>query len=510
MAEREVGDRSHLRGWIEVLSRRRVVIAVAALIGAGLAVAGTFATRPSYSAGAVVLVPSPAAGSPQRTLADELQLARGDAVRKGAVSALGYQAAVTVSSSATADVLIFTAHGTDRGQVAAIANAYAGAFITQQRADLRTALPPAAVVKAAVTPASATAGTVTRNGVVGFLAGAVAGLAIAFLVDHLDEAITSRRVAERSCGGRPVLGLIPNVRSWRRRRTALALTEDPASGPAEAYRTLGTAVRFVGSGAPTRVVAVTSPGAGEGKTTVVANLAVCFARAGRRVIVLSADLRRPRVHDFFGLANDTGLTSLFGGQDKLPDVLLPVPGEPRLRVMPSGPLPPNPAEILSAAGMRQLCGVLRENADLVLIDCPPVLPVTDALLVAKMVDSVLLVASVSSTTRTELERAFEMLDLVGAPVVGTVLNRVPTRGPRASRFGCAFGGANQAAGPPVSTPPAQSGPVPETSGPSRATVDLRSSRRNGSGPSRPKTARAEPRRRIDYSHEFTPPKARSK
>ena len=388
MAQPGVGDRPHLRGGFHVLNRRRLVIGLAALIGAGLALTGSLVISPTYSAGAVVLVPSPASSSPQRTLADELQLARGDAVRKAAVSALGYQAAASVSSSSTADVLTFTAHSTDRAHAAAIANAYANAFITQQRAEHPGPDKGPTVVKAAVTPASTPPRTVIRNGVLGFLAGTVVGIAIAFLVDHLDESVTSRQVAEQACGGRPVVGLIPNVRAWRRNGTPLALAEDAASGVAEAYRTLGTSVQFVGTGAPNRVVAVTSPIAGDGKTTAVANLAVYFARAGKRVIVLSADLRRPRIHELFGLGNDTGLTSLFSGQSGLADILLPVPGEPRLRVIPSGPIPPNPAEILSVDAMSRLCGVLRENADMVLIDCPPVLPVTDALLVSQMVDGV--------------------------------------------------------------------------------------------------------------------------
>ena len=109
-----------------------------------------------------------------------------------------------------------------------------------------------------------------------------------------------------------------------------------------------------------------------------------------------------------------------------------MPAEPRLRVIPSGPIPDNPAEILSVGGMRQLCGTLRQNADLVLIDCPPVLPVTDALLLSQMVDGVLLVASVTSGSRTDLDRAYRMLELVHAPVFGTMLNRVPARGPRAA------------------------------------------------------------------------------
>jgi polysaccharide biosynthesis transport protein len=511
MAQSGGGEQSHLRGFLRVLNRRRLLITLVALLGAGLALAYSFASRPTYSARALVLVPSTAAGSPQRTLADQLQLARGDAIQRAAESALGYQANASVSSSSSADVLTFTAHSTDRAGAAAVANAYADAFITQQRARQSAGRQGPEIVEAAVTPASsATSRTAIRNGVLGLLGGLVFGIALAFLVDHLDERITSRQVAERACGGRPVVGLIPKMRGRRRKRAPLALAENPASGVAEAYRTLGTSLQFLGTGRPNRVVAITSAVAGDGKTTAVANLAVSFARAGRRVIVLSADLRQPRIHEFFGLGNDAGLTSLLRGEAGLADILFTVPGEPRLRVIPSGPIPPNPAEILSLDGMRQLCGLLRDNSDMVLIDCPPVLPVTDALLLSQMVDGVLLVVSVSTTTRTELDRACGMLDLVHGPVTGTVLNRVPTRGPGASAFGPSLAAGRQTRRPPASTAPAPPVQVPAPSGSGRATVDLRSSRRNSRQPGRPKTSRSDPRRLLDYSHEFGPTRVRSK
>jgi capsular exopolysaccharide synthesis family protein len=504
---------SHLRGYVQVLSRRRFLIALTALVGAGLALAWSFATTPSYSANAVVLIPAPAAGSPERSLADELQMARGDAVRQAAISALGYHAEVGVTSSSKADVLTFTAHSQDRARASAVANAYATAFIAERQSQASAAGSPPTVVKAAITPASDhRVRTLVSDGLVGLLVGLVAGIGLAFLADHLDEDIASRQVAEDACGGRPVVGVIPNVRPWRRRGAHLALAENASSGVAEAYRTLGTAVQLLGTrregdDGRNRVVTVTSAGPGEGKTTAVANLAVCFARAGRRVIVLSGDLRRPRVHEFFGLANDTGLTSLYRGE-ALGDVLLPVPAEPRLRVIPSGPIPDNPAEILSVDGMRQLCGTLRQNADLVLIDSPPVLPVTDALLLSQLSDGVLIVASVTSGSRTDLDRAYRMLELVHAPVLGTMLNRVPTRGPRARAYGYTFTGGHPAAPATPKSASAAATPPPDKSQPPQPAVDLTT-------PLSPATPRTRPKvhsggRRLDYSHEFAPSRARRK
>jgi receptor protein-tyrosine kinase len=516
--------RSHLRGYVQVLSRRRFLIVVTALVGAGLALAWSFATLRTYSASAVVLIPAPAAGSPQRTLADELQMARGDSVRRAAISALGYRAGASVSSGSRADVLTFTAHSRDRARAAAVANAYAIAFLAERPAGTVGAANTPTIVKAAITPVSDRVRTLVSNGIIGLLAGLIAGIGLAFLADHLDEDISSRRVAEDACGGLPVVGVIPNVRSWRRQGTHVALAEDASSGVAEAYRTLGTSVQLLGSAGPNRVVAVTSAGPGEGKTTAVANLAVCFARAGRRVIVLSGDLRRPKVHEFFGLTNETGVTSLYSRNAGVADVLLPVPAEPRLRVIPSGPIPANPAEILSVDGMRELCGVLRKNSDLVLIDCPPVLPVTDALLLSQMADGVLIVASVPSGSRTDLDRAYRMLELVHAPVLGTMLNRVPTRGPRARGYGYTFSGGHAArppspkitSGDPVrardkgrSGPPSAGQSSAGQSSAGQRTVDLTTSQRPTKPPSRPKKPHSAGRR-LDYSHEFAPSRSGKK
>jgi capsular exopolysaccharide synthesis family protein len=154
---------------------------------------------------------------------------------------------------------------------------------------------------------------------------------------------------------------------------------------------------------------------------------VSFARAGQRVIIVSGDLRRPRIHNFFDAPNDSGLTSIILGELSADEALHEVTGEPRLRVLASGPIPPNPAEVLSLERVRTLIDTIAMTADIVLIDCPPVLPVTDALLISRLVDGMLIVASAGNTKKRDLERACELLRQVGAPLLGTVLNRVPPR-----------------------------------------------------------------------------------
>jgi len=179
---------------------------------------------------------------------------------------------------------------------------------------------------------------------------------------------------------------------------------------------------------PVVTIEVTSPSPREGKTTTVANLGVAIARAGQRVVVVGADLRCPSVHEFFGLDGSLGLTSVILGKTPLSAVLQPVAGQNRLSVLPSGPLPPNPAEILSSWRFAEVLTSLHQNADVVLIDAPPVLPVADALVLSGRVDATLLVTLAGVTARQEVSHAMELLTQVGAPVVGTVLNGVAESG----------------------------------------------------------------------------------
>jgi succinoglycan biosynthesis transport protein ExoP len=199
---------------------------------------------------------------------------------------------------------------------------------------------------------------------------------------------------------------------------------EPTSPAAESYRSLRTSLQFARQEGQLRSIVVTSPGAAEGKTATLANLGVVFAQAGERVVLVSCDLRRPRIGAFFELDEQDGLTCVLLGQRTLEQVVLPVPGFDRLSLLPAGPIPPNPAELLNGARASDVFAALRERFDLVLIDSPPVLPVTDAAILSRHADATLMLAAAGQTRRGDLHRAVEKLNQVGATILGIVLNKV--------------------------------------------------------------------------------------
>ncbi len=283
----------------------------------------------------------------------------------------------------------------------------------------------AQLVTQASTPTEPVKPTPVRNGVVALVLGLVVGTGLAFLVEYLDDSVKTKDDMRRVAPDVPVIGLIPAVAGWKPTDEPRVVSlSDPKAPASEAYRTVRTSIQFLALERPMRTLQVTSPSAQEGKTTTLANLAVALARAGQRVNVVCCDLRRPRIHDFFGLENVTGFTSVLLGKVPLASALQPVPDQPRLSLLSSGPLPPNPSELLSSARTVDVLTSLQAEADIVLVDSPPVLPVTDALVLSGRVDATLLVCVAGATTRKDAARAVELLQQIDAPLVGTILNGI--------------------------------------------------------------------------------------
>lgn len=207
------------------------------------------------------------------------------------------------------------------------------------------------------------------------------------------------------------------------RSEQLVTSNDPKSPAAEAYRTLRTNLQFSSLDQPLKTVLVTSSGPGEGKTTITSNLGVAFAQAGKTVIVVGADMRKPTLHTVFGLDNRVGLSNVLTGHVKLENALQKTTQQ-GLLLLASGPIPPNPAELLGTQRMRELIQELNELADLVIFDAPPVIAVTDAGVLAQLVDGTLFVVSLGTTPRDVAQAAIEQLEQVGARVLGAVVNRL--------------------------------------------------------------------------------------
>ncbi len=199
----------------------------------------------------------------------------------------------------------------------------------------------------------------------------------------------------------------------------------PRSPAAEAYHTLRTNLTFAALDKPIETLVVTSPAPDASKSIVLANLAVTLAQGERRTVMVDADLRRPALHEVFGMSSERGLTTMFVEEKARENPPLVETGVENLWLLPSGPLPPNPADLLGSRRMEQIIVALKSRADIVLFDAPPVVAVTDAVVLGAKVDGVLLVVSAGRTRRDHTQRAKELLERVHVRIVGAVLNDAP-------------------------------------------------------------------------------------
>ncbi len=198
---------------------------------------------------------------------------------------------------------------------------------------------------------------------------------------------------------------------------------NPKSPISEAYRVLRTNIQYSSIDKPIKTILVTSSGPSEGKTTTIANMAITFAQSGSKVLLIDADLRKPRVHKIFGIFNRNGLSNLLATHGKISDFVCST-DIPNLSILSCGTIPPNPSELLASNSMKTFISDMRESFDMVLIDAPPVGAVTDAAILATVVDGTVIVASSGIVATYALERAKELLDKVNARIIGVVLNRM--------------------------------------------------------------------------------------
>ena len=481
------GARAATYNYLAVMRRYKRSITIVVLLSLAVALALSFAQPRVYRAtselllsenpggvvpGGVAAVPS----DPSRLLANAIQVIKGPAVAAAVRTTLNAAAPnVGVTASTQADVIQISATAATPKRAATIANAYATAYITLQQkqsddavnvakqrlrqeiSDLQAQInaskgtdnsglvaaesvfqqqlgqlevssatqgPGVRLLAPAMIPTSPAGPRPLPAALRGLIIGLILGIGLAFGRDFLHDSIVTMEEVASAVPDTPVVGLIP---LYRRGSSGpyLVTSVQPRSPASEAYRTLRTALHFSGVDSPIRTLQITSPNLSEGKSSIVANLAVCLAESGQRVVVVCCDLRRPRIHEFFNLENDGGLTSLIAGRTTLERAARHIPGQPLLRVLPSGPLPRNPTELLSSMRVGKLFAAMRENCDVLLLDCPPVLPVADSLVLSAVADASLIVCRSGITRRKDLVRTVELLRQVEAPVTGIILNAAP-------------------------------------------------------------------------------------
>ena len=274
-----------------------------------------------------------------------------------------------------------------------------------------------------------------RNVFIAFFLSLGIGIGLAFLLDYLDDSIknsddvgkylglaTLALIPHQSIVGKKKRGAIIAGKGSAVSSTALASIEDTRSAMAEAYRHLRTSLLFSSAGKPPQTILITSSQPSEGKTTTAINTAVTLAQAGADVVIIDCDLRRPRLHSHFSMENTTGLTNYLSGERNTEHLMKPYPDLPNLKVITSGPIPPNPTELLSSTDMKNLLQYLKGNFNHIIIDSPPAISFTDAAIIATLVDGVVMVAMAGKSSIHLIRRFKQRLNSIGVRIFGVVLN----------------------------------------------------------------------------------------
>ncbi len=306
--------------------------------------------------------------------------------------------------------------------------AYQGDLTTLLTTQSTTSASVVSFLDHAVTPPAPASPKLLLNVILGLVLGTVLGLGLAFAAAALDDTFKSVDELQEALH-LPVLGTLGRLPEAAQQSGIyrLVMLLYPRSAAAEAFRTMRTNVDFADVDSGLKSLLVTSPTAGDGKSTVAANLALAFAQAGRRTILVDADLRKPSVHEMFDQSNTFGLTSLIRSEVIDLGHVLRTVDEPNLRLLTSGPLPPNPAELLGSNRMRTIIEALEGQADLVIFDSPPSIAVTDAAVLASLIDGTIVVVAAGQTRRDHVRQTDETMGRVGGRVIGAILNRIHGR-----------------------------------------------------------------------------------
>ncbi|MBT0772112.1 polysaccharide biosynthesis tyrosine autokinase [Kineosporia sp. J2-2] len=448
-----------LTQYLRVLRQHWLLVLILAILGVAAAAVYTGRQTPVYQAQTQVFVSAQESGSrtslaelsessafSQQRVKSYASMATSSAVTGPVVKELRLpyttdQLASKIEAGPQLDTVLIniSVSDTDPEQAAAIAKAVTDNLETVvhnlERANAQGRSPvKLTVTRPPTVPTAPVSPRVPLNIALGLLLGLGLGVGAAVLRDQLNTTLRGTGDVEQLTGSVP-LGVVPFDASAPKQPL---VTADAFGGRAEAFRTLRTNLQFADVDHPPRVIAVTSALPDEGKTTTACNIALILAQSGARVVLVEGDLRKPAVGRYLGISNAAGLTNVLAGQHDLRDVLV---GYERdlLAVLPSGPTPPNPSELLGSQQMRHLLDTLAEHYDVVVIDAPPLLPVTDAALIATAADGAILVIRHGRSRREEAERALKSLEAVSAKVLGTVLNFAPSKKGRNGYQGYGYG-----------------------------------------------------------------------
>lgn len=326
--------------------------------------------------------------------------------------------------------------------------------LKQRELTLATSSPDNIKIAArAVTPSSPYGPQRNRNILIAFLLSLAAGMGLAFLMDYLDDSVKTSDDIGRYLG-LPTLALIPHHSIMGKMRpggaalvpvngnaspaTSIVTLEDRHSPMAEAYRHLRTSLLFSSAGKPPQTILVTSSQPSEGKTTTAINTAITLAQSDVDVVIIDCDLRRPRLHSYFDMENTQGLTNYLSGEPNTDHLIKRCKGLPKLRVITSGPIPPNPAELLSSDEMKKLLQFLKGRYKHVIIDSPPAISFTDAAILSTLVDGVVLVAMAGKSSLHLMRKFKQRLGTIGARVYGVVLNGIKANSIEYGYYGAGY------------------------------------------------------------------------
>jgi polysaccharide biosynthesis transport protein len=453
-----------LRDYIRILRHSWILIVALTLVGVAAAAGYSLLQTPMFSSSAKVFVSTSGGDTvtdlqqgnsfTQQRVKTYADLATTPIVLLPVIADLGLdltsdQLAGSVTAAAPLDTTLIeiTATSEDPALAAELATAVSESLTevvqsieTTEATDESSATSPVrlTLVQHAAVPQQPVSPNVALNVALGALVGLALGIGTAVLRETLDTRIRNERDVEAITDA-PIIGGI--VFDPKAKERPLIVQADPHSPRAESFRTLRTNLQFLDAGRTSRAFVVTSSIESEGKSTTAANLAIALADAGARVLLVDADLRRPKAAEYLGIEGAVGLTDLLIGRAELQDVIQRW-GRKDLFVLPAGRIPPNPSELLGSTAMVTTVSEVGRAFDVVLFDAPPLLPVTDAAVLARVVGGAIVVVSAGRAHRAHLKGAIAALQNVDAPVSGLVLTMLPTKGPDAygyGRYGYGYG-----------------------------------------------------------------------